>query len=486
MTFNHDNFLKKASRTIATYAMFEPGDSVLVCVSGGPDSTALLYALLDLSAELSLTLSIAHFNHAIRTEEADKEAGFVKSLAKKLDIPFYVKKENVLRFKKISRLSLEEAARELRYKFFFDLADKKGFTKIALGHHSDDNAEQVLINLIRGSGLTGLSGIPAKRQNIIVRPLIHSSRDEIEEFIRKRDIRHVLDSSNQDKRYLRNRIRHHLLPTLKDSYNPGIKQNLNRLAHIITDEEAWILGYVKTEFDRHAIIGKDNSLFLNTAWMKDIPIALRRRILRHAIYIIKGDLRRIGFDHIDAALEIVSYKSGCKRMDLPDGVRVERISDLIKIFQHGKKNKKGRARHKEQEAIPFHYNFFTSGFKPGEFAIHEIGVTLSFSMLDPGLAPDLSSSPSGVAYLDMDRVDFPITVRNVMPGDRFSPMGMTGSQKIKKFFINNKVAKHNRLFCPVLVSKKKIIWLAGHRISEYVKVTPDTAKILKIELLLAK
>jgi tRNA(Ile)-lysidine synthase len=486
MTSHHNNFLKKVSRTLAMHAMFEPEDSVLVGVSGGPDSTALIHALQDMSDELAITLSIAHFNHEIRRETADKEAGFVRSLAKKLNIPFYVKNENVLHFKKINHLSLEEAARELRYKFFFDLAKKKGFSKIALGHHWDDNAEQVLMNLMRGSGLTGLSGIPAKRQNIIVRPLIHSSRDEIEEFIRKRDIRYVSDASNQDKQYLRNRVRHHLLPILNDSYNPGIKQNLNRLAQIITDEEDWILRYVNAEFDKHAITGKDNSLFLNIAWIKCLPLALKRRILRHAIHVIKGDLRRIGFDHIDAALEIVSCAPGCKRMDLPDGVRVERISDLIKIFQHVKNKKGGRSVYKEPEAIPFNYNFFTSGFKAGEFVIHEIGAKITFSIAEPKFLPDVSVSSPGTALLDMDRIDFPITLRNILPGDRFTPLGMTGSQKIKKFFINNKIAKHNRLLCPVLLSKKKIIWLAGHRISEHVKVTPDTAKILKIELLLAK
>ena len=149
MTFHHNNFLSKVSRTIATYNMFAPGDSVLVGVSGGPDSTALLYVLIDLSAELSLTLAVAHFNHEIRKEEADKEAVFVQSLAKKLALPFYIKNENVLSFRKQNRLSLEEAARKLRYRFYFNVAKKKGFNKIALGHHSYDNAEQMLMNLIR-------------------------------------------------------------------------------------------------------------------------------------------------------------------------------------------------------------------------------------------------------------------------------------------------------------------------------------------------
>ena len=183
MIFYHDSFLAGVSRTIAMHTMFEPEDSVLVGVSGGPDSMALLYALFDMSPELSLTLSIAHFNHGIRGADADKDERFVRSLSEKLGTPVYVKHGNVPHFKKTHRLSMEEAARDMRYAFFFELVKEKGFTKVALGHHADDNAEQVLMNLLRGSGPTGLAGIPPKRRNIIVRPLIHSSKDDVDAFV---------------------------------------------------------------------------------------------------------------------------------------------------------------------------------------------------------------------------------------------------------------------------------------------------------------
>ncbi|MBW2219115.1 MAG: tRNA lysidine(34) synthetase TilS [Deltaproteobacteria bacterium] len=486
MTFQHDYFLSKVSRTIATYNMFAPGDSVLVGVSGGADSTALLYTLIDLSAELSLTLAVAHFNHEIRKEEADKEAAFVQFLAEKLALPFYIKNENVLSFRKQNRLSLEEAARKLRYRFYFNVAEKKGFNKIALGHHSDDNAEQVLMNLIRGSGLKGLSGIPAIRQNMIVRPLIHSSRKEIEKFIQKRDLRHVLDASNQDSRYLRNRIRNSLLPILEESYNPGIKENLNRLSNIITDEEDWISTFVETEFKKNVVVAKDKSLLFAVSWIEGIHLALKRRILRHAIQIIKGDLRRIEFGHIDAAEELVSCKSGCKSIDLPDGLRVERSDGFVKILKCYNKSRRGRADCAKAEAAPFNYIFFKTGFKPGVFHIKETGAKLSFSVVDSGSEFNVYSSNSGIAFMDMDRVYFPVIVRSIRPGDRFTPLGMTGSQKVKNFFINNKVPRHRRLLCPVLVSRKRIIWLAGYRITDSAKVTSETVKILKIELLLAK
>ena len=197
-----DTFLTRISRTIEKHNMFSPGDSVLVGVSGGADSTALLCALVDLSGEFSLSLAVAHFNHEIRIEEADRESDFVKSLAEKLAIPFFMKKKNALDFARQNRMSLEEASRKLRYRFYLDTAKSNGFSKVALGHNSDDNAEQVLMSLVRGSGLKGLSGIPPVRQEKIVRPLIHCSRSEIEEFISRRNIVHVSDSSNQDSRFL--------------------------------------------------------------------------------------------------------------------------------------------------------------------------------------------------------------------------------------------------------------------------------------------
>ena len=284
MTFYHDSFLAGVSRTIAMHTMFEPEDSVLVGVSGGPDSMALLYAMIDMSPEFSLTLSVAHVNHGIRGTDADKDELFVRSLSEKLGLPFHVKHGNVPHFKKTHRMSMEEAARTMRYEFFFNLVKEKGFTKIALGHHADDNAEQVLMNLLRGSGPTGLAGIPPKRRNIIVRPLIYSSKKAVDTFVRNKNIQYVRDSSNQDKRYLRNRVRHHLLPVLTDSYSTEIKKHLNRLARIVTDEEHWVKGYAKKEFDHHAIIDQDKSIFLNIEWLNSLPIAFRRRILRHAIH----------------------------------------------------------------------------------------------------------------------------------------------------------------------------------------------------------
>ena len=261
---------------------------------------------------------------------------------------------------------------------------------------------------------------------------------------------------------------------------------MNRLSNIITDEEDWVSTFVETEFKKNVVIAKDKSILFAVSWIEGIHLALKRRILRHAIQVIKGDLRRIEFSHIDAAEELVSCKSGCKSIDLPDGLRVERSDGFIKILKCYNKSREGRADCTKAEAAPFNYIFFKTGFKPGVFNINETGVKLTFSVVDSGSEFNIYSSIPGIAFMDMDRIDFPIIVRSVRPGDRFTPLGMAGSQKVKSFFINNKVPRHKRLLCPVFLSRERIIWLAGYRISEPVKITSETVKILKIELLLAK
>ena len=195
--------------------MVQNGDAVLVAVSGGADSVALVYILLELAPQYSFRMAIAHLNHCLREKESDRDEAFVASLAKKLELPFYIGREDVLRYQKRHRLSLEDAARQVRYRFYDSIAAKYGYGKIALGHHADDNAELVLMNLLRGSGPLGLSGIPPVRDNRIVRPLINLRRSEIMDYAAVKKLDYVTDSSNWNLKFHRNKIRARLIPQLK-------------------------------------------------------------------------------------------------------------------------------------------------------------------------------------------------------------------------------------------------------------------------------
>ncbi len=463
--------------------MFDPGDTVLVGVSGGPDSVALVHALRLLASRFSLKLGIAHLDHCLRPEDSERDAHFVSSLSKALDLPFFLKKEDVRKRQQETKESLEEAARHVRYAFFHDLADQHGYTKIATGHTADDNAEVILMNLLRGSGMTGLSGIPPKRGNKIVRPLIQAFRTDILTFLSKREIAFVTDATNQDIRFLRNRVRHRLIPELKSSFNPRITEALNRLGAIMRKEEAWIEDLVEKVADAMLTEGEDGVMNLSVPLLEPEPDALKQRVIRTIIKGIKGDLRRISFEHIDAVLHLIKEGPPQGMLHLPDRVLVERDLDIVRFSKQAQTLRAGKGQHLDGGNTAFEYIVFKSGFRPETLFIRETGMRIRFSKKEGPFAADLTRCGQSVAFFDMNQIQFPVVVRSFRPGDRFVPLGMTGTQKVKTYFINNKIPVPDRKRCPILFSRGKIIWLAGFRQDDSVKVAPGTRTLLKAELL---
>jgi len=477
--YNH--FLHSVEDTISAHNMFQPKDSVLVGVSGGPDSVALLHILLEIAPRFPLRLAVAHLNHSLRQEESDNEAKFVASLAEILGLPCYIERIDVPEFQRSHRLSIEEAARRVRYRFFKDVAVKHRFDKIALGHHCDDNAELMLMHLFRGSGPLGISGIPPVREGQIVRPLIRLSKSEIMDFLTAKGIGYVSDSSNIDPRHLRNKIRHHLIPNLKENYNPRISETLNRLATITRCEEEWIEDLINPIFDRMVLSLETDHIDLSVSEINESHIAVKKRIFRKAIASVKGDLRRIAFSHVDSMIRLVEAGPRFGGLDLPDGIRISRSDETIRISKEKIAGRRPDAAHPFGEKFSFEYNIL----EPGLFHMKEVGIRLELSEIPLARLSDIGHAGHQVAFFDMEKLHFPLIVRNVHPGDRFTPLGMTGTQKLKKFFINNKVSRAERSKCPVVLSRGRIIWVAGYRIDDFVKVTPLTRYILKGELFLA-
>ncbi|QTA83770.1 tRNA(Ile)-lysidine synthase [Desulfonema limicola] len=475
----NNKFLKAVFGTINKYRMLAPYDSVLAGVSGGPDSIVLVNVLRHFCSKFSLNLGIAHLNHCLRGENSDNDACFVAELSRRLELPCFIERKDVKLFQKQNKLSLEEAGRRVRYDFFEQTAKKNGYNKIALGHHADDNAELVLMYMIRGSGPRGLSGISPVRSQRYIRPLIHNTRHEIMEFIQTNDLAYVIDMSNQDTRYLRNRIRHQLIPDLKALYNPEISCSLNRLSSIIRDEEQWIEEITAPVFKSCVIWEKKGQINLCISELNKLHDSAKRRVIRKTIEQVKGSLRRISFSHIEDILTLAKTNKGPGALDLPDQVRVKKNHKSILIV---KEKSDLRSVHFNSclDIIPYKYTIQ----KPGSLNINETGMCLNFSVLETGFE-DLDFRENNQAFFDMDMVKFPLIVRTFIPGDRFTPQGMTGTQKVKKFFINNKISAKDRARCPILVCQNKIIWLAGFRIDESVKVTQSTRKVLKAELLLA-
>ena len=448
----------KVKKTIRVYQMLQAEDAVLTAVSGGPDSVALMFLLHQLRSCYGFRLGVCHLHHGLRTQ-AGQEMLFVKNLTNKLGLPFFARYEDVHAYQKAKGLSLEEAAREVRYAFFNELCTSENFNKIALGHHQDDNAESVLLFLLRGSGRSGLGGMLPVRDARFIRPLLEVSRADILTFLDAKGIKFMQDHSNQDLSFQRNRIRHHLLPILQD-YNPAISANLNRMANIMREEETWMEEQLQPLYLK-AILkkGRDRIIFSGT-FLKEQPLAVCRRIIRKGLEGVKKNLRRISFEHIDA---IMALMQGRGSLNLPDNLLIQYSYEQLSI---GKTND---------------FNFEYSIFPPGEIFIPEIKARMIFTKIKtvPPSWPAIK-----YACFDLDYLSYPLIIRSIRPGDRFIPFGMTGSKKIKKFLIDAKIPLQERHRHPVVLSGDKIIWIAGLRTHADFKIQSVTKKILKAEFLL--
>lgn len=345
--FMEQNFFKKITRTIQDFGMIEHKDKILVAVSGGPDSVALVLSLVALKKTYDITMGIAHVNHMLRAEESLRDEAFVKTLAQQLGLPFFNEQKQVLDYARTHRLSIEEAGRAVRYHFFDWIAKTHGYQKIATGHTKNDNIELVLMNLLRGAGPKGLCGIPPIREGRYIRPMIRMSKSRILEFLNLENQAYMIDSSNADMAYLRNKIRYRLIPHLQAEYNPGITESLDRLSHILKHEEDF--WEIETEKRFHGCLIKSETacLVFSKPELEKLHPAILKRVLRKAIQRIKTNLHRISLAHINDALEFCFNTFSGRSLDLPGQIRIYRNKDTIMIKKEkdplrkiGKKEKK--------------------------------------------------------------------------------------------------------------------------------------------------
>jgi len=413
--------------------------------------------------------------------ESDRDARFVSGFAEKYRVPFHLGKKNVRAYAKTHKLSIEEAGRKARYEYLTLVAEREGYDKIAFGHHADDNAESVLMYLIRGSGLKGLSGISPVRGEKYVRPLIRQTRSEILHYIKDHQIDYVTDTSNTDKQYLRNRIRHHLIPLLARTYNPNIIDNLNRLSDIVRSDDRWIRRQIQPMIEKSVLKAGKGRITLSIPLMAELHEAVQRRLLRCMIERVKGDLRRITYAHIAAIRNLAQTGPSDGRLDLPDRILITRNKEMLTLSKE--KQPLRQLTPPPGSAVEKGYAYKIQA--SDTVYIRELGMCFKASTVPIEPLPDFETAGHTVAFIDMNILEFPLILRNFQPGDRFSPLGLGGSQKIKDFLINNKVPRKERARCPILTSGEKIIWVVGYRIDDSVKIKPSTRKVLKAELFLA-
>lgn len=452
--------LFKVRDTILRHSMLSGSEVVVVAVSGGIDSVVLLHLLTRLAGEYSLTLVVTHLNHNLRAEESRRDYDFVRALARRLGLKFAGKTLRPGELKKAGR-SLQEAARARRYAFLDEVAERYGAARIALGHNADDQAETVLMRLLKGSSLSGLAGIPAVRGRLI-RPLIDASRTEIERYAKAEGLDHVEDSSNRKDDYLRNDIRHNLIGYLKKNYNPNIVETLARTATVLRADDEYIETVSRAAAEEAVVEKSEFVVVLDISRLASMHEALSSRVLLAAAEIL-GKRSEISSTHIKSFIWIVKSANPSAEADLP-GLKLTREYERLVVSPP-----------RERKPVSFEVRLKV----PGTTVVPGGGFVFKATRLKK--VPAEFSSGQYAEYFDLDAIAEPITVRQFAPGDRMVPLGMKGAKKLKEIFIERKVPRALRPLVPVLCTSDGILWAAGVRRSELARVTEETVRVLKVE-----
>lgn len=458
-------FIKKIKDTIKKHSMLSVGERVLTGLSGGPDSVCLLTVLNRLKDEFKLDLHAIYIDHGLRPDETQREMEFCRNLCEGLNVPFIIRSIDVKSYARERGLNKQEAARDLRYRTFHEVAHEVKAHRIALGHNADDQAETFLMRLFRGSGSTGLSGIPPVRGNII-RPLIEIERKEIEHFLDEEKINFIIDSSNLKEDYLRNKIRLSLIPMVKE-FNPNIIQTLAKTTDIRREEERYFEILVTRTLMKLISRKTNERIELFLAPMEAMDRVIQRRVLRRAIEETKG-LRGISFIHIEDIVELIKNGKPGDRLYLPKGIRaIKQYSTLIFTSEPPVKLK------------PYTLEV------PGELILKEAGILLKASIEDfVGAIHELPMLGDGktMAVFDAEKLKFPLTLRARKPGDFFYPLGFGKRKKLQDYFVDNKILRDERDRVPLVVSGDDIAWVVGYRGDERFKVSEETKRFLRLEV----
>ncbi len=458
------NFVKK-------HKLLSPGQHVLAAVSGGADSVALLYILHELADSMQIKITVAHLNHGLRGKEADKDAAFVRQAAKKLRLPFVLGRADVAGEARCNGVSLEMAGREARYKFLARTARKTGAGIIATAHTADDQAETLLLKLARGAGPRGLCGISKETflHGIkIVRPLLGTDRNEIIDFLKRKHISWREDESNKDLMFLRNRVRHEILPLLEKKLNPAIRQTLLKTAEVLRDEDQWL---EVLALDMLEDCRSDSGLVIER--LKRLPVAGLRRVVRLWLVSAGVDSEQAGFDTIAGIAKLLTGKGGAKKMDAGQGWIVSRHYGKLQV-------QKGNSKAPVCD-VPFRAVLKV----PGETVLAKNGFRIIVSK-EKGLIKVRGTKPGALpakASISASAVGRKkIYVRSWKPGDRIKPFGMSGSKKIQDIFVDAKVPVEERSNIPIFECDGEIIWLPGYRVAQGWEVSDPADISLQIDI----
>lgn len=449
---------EKAIALISKHNMLHAGDKVVVGVSGGADSVALLLFLSKISDPFKLELSVFHLDHMMRGDESACDAAFVKEIASRLGVAAEIEQADVKSLLNKSGLSPQDMARRVRMERLEAFAERQDADRIALGHTADDQVETFFMRIVQGAGLSGLSGIPPVRGRII-RPFLSVWRTEIEAYIAACGFDFRTDSSNFLPVYLRNRVRLKLLPVLEEEFGKSVKETVLRIVEALSIDSDYISAQVLKVFDELALVGT-RRVTLQIEPLQKLHEALRRGILREAWRRLNPEKQSLSWRHTVDIEEKALFGDTGAALDLPGGIVVERDSTSIVFRTADRKSLSGQEGYEEN--FPARLSVPGKAYLPwsGDFIEAEIVRIEECSFTNDSL----------VEFVSAQKIQGPLIVRTPVAGDRFQPLGMGGLKKVADFFTDLKVPVEKRWECPIVLYEGRIVWVAGYRIDERFKV----------------
>ncbi|MDO9187109.1 MAG: tRNA lysidine(34) synthetase TilS [Bacteroidia bacterium] len=463
--------------------LFSSTEKVLLTVSGGIDSVLMC----ELFHKAGLNFGIAHCNFQLRAEESDDDETFVNTIAEKYNVPFHYIKFNTSLYAKKNKVSIQIAARDLRYQWFEDIRKEYKYNYIATAHHQDDSIETFFINLIRGTGISGLHGILPKHGRII-RPMLFTTKNEIEVYVKKHKLKYREDSSNASDKYVRNKIRHYVTPVLKE-LNPGFENTFNKTINHLREVELIYKNDIETK--RSKIVKQEKNNIL-------ISIKQLKKLQPIATYLYEF-LKPYHYNESTVEEIVLALDGESGKQFFSNTYRLIKDREFLIIEQRKEnqeiRSKKQELRIKSQETGIKNQELRNKKPDPGldkkdseikvlinQKAIDLDNLKLSFKSEVNNLATEIQKSAS-IAYLDLEKLEFPLEIRKWQKGDVFYPFGMKGKKKLSDFFIDKKLSLNQKENAWLLTSKGKIAWVIGQRIDNRFKITEKTRKIYIVKLI---
>jgi len=470
----HSMLVEKVRKYMEDRGMLSRGDRVVVGLSGGPDSVALLHILRELQESMEIRLFAAHVNHCLRGGASDEDAAFAERLCREWDIPFFQKRADIGALSARFHRSEEETGRLVRYDFFRQVRKQVNGNRIATAHHRNDQAETILHHIIRGAGMQGLSGIAPVSEGVLIRPLLDVTREEIRDYLRENKLSCRVDATNADSYHTRNRIRNGLIPYLERDFNPDIVGSLARMGEIVREENDFMAEYCGRVY-RECSSREQGAVDLDLEQLLSFHSAVQKRLIQTAILEVRGSPDGVGSVHILAAarLALQSRTGSVTRIPSVCGppfhpeVIVEKGYGVLRFRKSG------------QENTPA---FFDVPLPvPGTVFLKELGILVTAEETD--VKRGFAFSPECI-YMDESAVKGSLRIRLRRNGDRFRPLGLNGTKKLKDFFMDRKIPREERDRIPLLIDredgKDHIIWVVGLQMSGDYRITESSGRILRI------